>query len=156
MVEFLTLNTLTQLSPRTFWIDVVSKRFRITTCLTPTVNRIWLCLGQGSCFLARSVTVLYLHLFRFVSTRDFSHPKLLFSRFEGKRQATIKESHPPDRFLCSSKCAKIWPLVNRFWVNDLDVALFFSGKFYFKIYESLNMTLSLLNFCPFYASGRKK
>ena len=62
-MEFLTLITLTQLSPKTFWIDVVSKRFKITTCLTPTVNRIWLCLGQRSCLLARSVIVIYLICF---------------------------------------------------------------------------------------------
>ena len=90
-MEFLTLNTLTQLSSRTSWIDVVSKRFKIT-CLTPTVNRIWLCLRQRSCFLARSVIVLYLHLFRFVSTRDFSHPKILFSRFEEKECSCIHQT----------------------------------------------------------------
>ena len=55
-VDFLTLNTLTQLYLKnlyTFRTNIVSRSYRIIKGLAPTVIRIWLCLGQRSRFFAR-------------------------------------------------------------------------------------------------------
>ena len=55
-VDFLTLNTLTQLYLKnlyTFRTNIVSRSYRIIKGLAPTVIRIWLCFGQRSRFFAR-------------------------------------------------------------------------------------------------------
>ena len=56
-VDFLTLNTLTQLyffkKIYTFRTNIVSRIYRIIKGLAPTVIRIWLCFGQRSRFFAR-------------------------------------------------------------------------------------------------------
>ena len=55
-VDFLTLNTLTQLYLKnlyTFRTNIVSSSYRIIKGLAPTVIRIWLCFGQRSRFFAR-------------------------------------------------------------------------------------------------------
>ena len=52
-VDFLTLNTLTQLYLKnlyTFRTNIVSRSYRIIKGLAPTVIRIWLCFGQRSRF----------------------------------------------------------------------------------------------------------
>ena len=54
-VDFLTLNTLTQLYLKnlyTFRTNIVSRSYRIIKDLAPTVIRIWLCFGQRSRFFA--------------------------------------------------------------------------------------------------------
>ena len=54
-VDFLTLNTLTQLYLKnlyTFRTNIVSSSYRIIKGLAPTVIRIWLCFGQRSRFFA--------------------------------------------------------------------------------------------------------
>ena len=55
-VDFLTLNTLTQLYLKnlyTFRTNIVSRSYQIIKGLAPTVIRIWLCFGQRSRFFAR-------------------------------------------------------------------------------------------------------
>ena len=54
-VDFLTLNTLTQLYLKnlyTFRTNIASRSYRIIKGLAPTVIRIWLCFGQRSRFFA--------------------------------------------------------------------------------------------------------